>query len=364
MTEDISIGDLISQFKSSPVTPPLKSRGAGAKTAKKTEPKLSDADQWFEEFKNWLAADYESLVHPTRKPGLHASGLGSVCGRRSLVIEAFGAPSVPNTAGNYLTYDVGHSAHAWWQERYLGPKQELWGDWKCMACRCPHCEPALDPLLELSLDEKKEIWDQCDVCRGTGRKVTRGLMPMDCSCGTPWQDSVRYMELPVINEELNYVGHTDGILVHGPKRRLFELKTMSPSEHAKLVKGLAPYENGPHPSHVVQAHAYMEPLGLDEALIVYLNKGSQCKWTVDRCGQFVAGEPKVSRFIVKWNQELWDGIVARISDHHRAMDLLKTSPRPSREDIMRLPRVCSDSKCMMAQRCPVSTECFSDVLSQ
>ena len=364
MTEDISIGDLIAQFKSNPDTPPLESRGAGARTAKKTESKLSDADQWFEEFKSWLGADYESLVHPTREPGLHASELSSVCGRRSLVIEAFGAPSVPNTAGNYLTYDVGHSAHAWWQERYLGPKQELFGDWMCVACPCLTCGPLIAKLGNISREDKRRIFEECSNCRETGRKVTRGLMPMNCECGVRWQDAIHYLELPVENKELDYVGHTDGILVHGPKRRLFELKTMSPSEHAKLVKGVAPYENGPHPSHVIQAHAYMGPLGLDEALIVYVNKGSQCKWTVDRCGQFVAGEPKVSRFIIKWDQELWDGIVERVHDHHRAMDILKSTPRPSREDVMTLPRVCSDSKCMMAQRCPVSTECFSDVLSQ
>ena len=346
---DISIGDLIAQFGNPKPEP---------------APEVADAEEWFKGFQDWLASDYERLVHKERKPGLHASALGKVCGRRPLVIAAFGASYVPDTAGNYFTYDMGHALHFWWQERYLGPRQELWGDWKCMACPCPHCETVLDKIVAaLNKADKQEVYNNCEHCRGTGRKVTRGLMPMDCACGTPWQDSVRYMELPVEDKELDYVGHCDGILPHKPKRRLFEFKTMSPSEYEKLEKRSAPYKEGPKLEHVVQAHAYMGPLGLDEALIVYVNKGSQCKWTVDRCGQFVAGEPKVTPFIIQWDQALWDGIVARIHDHHRAIKLLNErkaiGKRVSREDITTQPRVCKDMKCDMALRCPVSRECFS-----
>jgi len=335
---DISIGDLIAQF---------------GNPKPKPSPQAAGAAEWFKGFQDWLADDYERLVHKERKPGLHASGLGKVCGRRLLVIEAFGAHSVPNTAGNYFTYDMGHALHYWWQERYLGPKQELWGDWMCTACSCPECD------VEYGSGDK----ETCAVCRKTGRKITRGLMPMNCECGVPWQDAVRYMELPVYDEELDYCGHCDGILVHAPNRRLFEFKTMSPSEYEKLEKRSKPYTNGPHPDHVVQAHAYMGPLELNEALIVYVNKGSQCKWTVDRCGQFVAGEPKVTPFIIHWDQKLWDGIVERIHVYHQATDILEEAKssitRLPRAAIETLPRICADMKCQMAQRCPVSRECFS-----
>jgi len=166
-----------------------------------------------------------------------------------------------------------------------------------------------------------------------------------------------------VNKELDYVGHCDGILVHKPRRRLFEFKTMSPSEYEKLEKRSSYYKDGPHPDHVVQAQAYMGPLGLEEALIVYMNKGSQAKWTVDRCGQFVAGEPKVIPFLIQWDQELWDGIVERIHDYHKVMEVLNkrkaAGERVSREDIAKTSRVCDTMKCRMAQRCPVSRECFS-----
>ena len=337
---DISIGDLIAQFKDP-----------------KPEPDVSNADQWFNDFQHWLANKYEKTVHSDRKPGLHASSLGSVCARRNLIIEAFGENKVPHTAGNYFTFDVGHALHYWWQERYLGPKQELLGNWKCMACPCPNCATVLDKILRaLSLAEKKEIWNECDVCLGSGRKVTYGLMPLDCECGTPWQDSICYMELPIINKELNYVGHCDGVLDHKPKKRLFEFKTISPSEYDKL-------KNGPKLDHVIQAHAYMGPLGLDEAIIVYENKGSQAKWSVNMFGQFVAGEPKLIPFLIKFDQSLWDGIVMRIHEHHRSVEVIESfkkqgTPLP-RAEISNFERICDTKKCAMAARCAVSRECFS-----
>jgi hypothetical protein len=337
---DISISDLIAQFSNPKPEPEL------------TQDAL-DATAWFKGFQFWLENDYEATVHSPRKPGLHASGLGKVCGRRLLVVEVYGATTVPNTAGNYLTFDIGHALHFWWQERYLGPKQELHGDWMCVACVCPLCNGA-------KTITRSGLTRDCDACRGTGRKVTRGLMPLNCECGVPWQDAIRYMELPVEDEELGYVGHCDGILVHKPHRRLFEFKTMSPSEYEKWFDN--PANPQPRPEHVVQAHAYMGPLDLDEALIVYVNKGSQCKWSVDRCGQFVAGDPKVMTFLIKWDQALWDGIVERIRNYHAAVEVLNNyrsagKPLP-RAEISNQPRVCEDMKCDMAQRCPVSRECF------
>jgi hypothetical protein len=339
MSDGLSIGDLIAQF---------------ATEKKPNEP--SPVQQWFGDLQKWIEKDYDKLVHPVRTPGLHASGLGKVCGRRSMLINAFGSNEPPFVAGNYFTFDVGHSLHFWWQHRYLGPKQELIGDWACMACPCPDCEAQVRKKKALTTEARKKIFEQCTTCRGTGRKVTRGLMPMNCSCGVAWQEAIQYLELPVENKELGYTGHTDGILAHVPKHRVFEFKTMSPSEYEKLDA------DGPKEEHIIQAHAYMGPLGLDEAIIVYENKGSQCKWSVNMFGQFVAGEPKVKPFMIKYDQALWDKVVARIHDHHRAEDLLKKimgeDRRASKVEISSFVRVCANAKCDLAERCPVSRECF------
>jgi len=340
----LSFGDIISQF-------------AGPKPEGETA--TSEADVWFKDFMVWLEGRYEKTVHAPRKPGLHASSLNKLCGRRRLLISAFGENQVPHTAGNYLTFDVGHAMHFWWQERYLGPKQELIGDWVCVGCPCPEC----GPLVELATcrEDRIAIYKSCSSCRGTGGKVTRGLMPLKCECGKPWQESVHYLELPVVNEELNYVGHTDGLLKHKPKPRIFEFKTISVSEYEKhFVKKKNPV---PLEDHVVQAHAYMAPLGLDEAIIVYENKGSQCKWKVNMFGQFEALETKLKTFLIKFDNAIWDPIVARIHEDHRAVAALQVildeKRTPSREEIAEFPRICSDKNCNLAARCALSRECFS-----
>lgn len=346
---DISIGDIISQFKDPEEDP--------------QDYGLTEAEKWFRDFQAWLIGPYEGVVHDDRDPGLHASALGGVCARRNLLINIFGAVDRPHTSGNYFTFDVGHALHGWWQERYLGPKQELYGDWVCLACPCPECGPLIASLGDISREEKKKIYRECGKCRKTGRKVTRGLMPMECGCGVPWQLAVRYLELKVENEELDYVGHTDGVLVHKPKRRIFEFKTMSPSEYDKLVKRAHPYENGPKPMHVIQAHAYMAPLGLEEALIIYQNKGSQCKWSITMDGQFQAGDPKLGRFVVQFDQRLWDSVTARIHEHHRSIKVINSfkekGKRLPRAEVSQFARICETKKCDLAARCPVARECFT-----
>jgi hypothetical protein len=338
MPDPLSISDLISQFADP-----------------KTESETSEAETWFSQFSGWLETRYEKEVHAPRKPGLHASSLGQICARKRLLISAFGAHEVPHTAGNYFTFDVGHAMHFWWQERYLGPKQELLGDWVCMGCPCPECGPLMS--LAGSRAERRAVYQSCGTCRGTGGKVTHGLMPLECECGKPWQEAVHYLELPVVNEELKYVGHTDGVLDHKPNRRVFEFKTISPSEYEKLEK------NGPKWDHIVQAHAYMAPLGLKEAIIVYENKGSQCKWKVNMFGQFEALTPKLKPYLIKFEDKIWDPVVVRIHEDHRAVAELQVihdeGRAPTRLEIAGFKRVCEDKKCNTAARCPVSRECFS-----
>jgi len=317
-----SIGDIVSQF----AVPP--------------GPPSSPAQEWLDDLSHWLETGYEKLIHAERSPGLHASGLGSVCARREMIEETFGKPAKKARAGNMLTYDFGHAMHFWWQNRYLGPKQELWGDWKCSACPCAACG--------------ERPGDACPDCKGTGRKTTRGLMPLNCECGTSWQDSIRYMEFMVENKALNYVGHTDGILLRKGKKSIFEFKTDGPSTYED--------RKAPNPEHIIQAHAYMQPLGLTDALIVYQAKGGQCKWTKEG-GNWVAGQVHIKPFVVNFDPVVWGPIEQRIRDHHEARALIQTildeKRRPTRDDIAKFKRVCDSPKCDLARNCPVSRECFN-----
>lgn len=325
-----SIGDIISQF----AIPPTPS---------------TPAQEWLADLTKFLEGNYDSLVHPPRDPGLHASGLADVCARREVIFETFGKPVKKVRAGNQLTYGFGHAMHWWWQHRYLGPKQELWGDWMCTACPCSSCDGVLDKMV-------KSPEDGCNACHGTGRKVTQGLMPMFCECRTPWQDSIRYLEMAVNNKRLGYVGHTDGILIRtGQKKKtIFEFKTDGPSNYED--------RDGPEPKHVIQAHAYMEPLKIDEALIVYQAKAKQCDWE-KQGNDWVATNLHIKPYLVKFDPVIWGPIEARIKDHHEArahiQSLLDEGKRPGRDDIAKFKKVCDSPRCQLARDCPVASQCFS-----
>lgn len=322
-----SIGDIISQFAMPPEKP------------------SSPADEWLSELSNWLTT-CDSVIHRPREPGLHASGLASVCARREIIEETFGKKAKKSSAGKQLTYDIGHAMHFWWQHRYLGPKQELWGEWMCLACRCQTCGDS---------DLSSRPDSDCKSCKGYGRKITTGFMPLKCECGVDWRDAVRYLEPHVVNKELGYVGHTDGILVHKKnKRRIFEFKTDGPSTYDERTE--------PNPEHVIQAHAYMGPLGLTETLIVYQAKAKQCDWSKEN-GEWLAGPPCVKPYLIHYDPIIWGPIEQRIKKHHEAraliQKLLDEKRHPTRDDIAKFDRVCDSPKCKLARDCSVAKQCFS-----
>jgi hypothetical protein len=302
-------------------------------------PPSSPAQEWLSDLTKFLEGGYEKLVHPEREPGLHASGLHEVCARREAIFEVFGRPVKKLKAGNQLTYGFGHAMHFWWQHRYLGPKQELWGNWMCTAC----CHDLCDGK-------------GCDVCQKTGRKVTLGFMPLKCECGLPWQDTIRYLEMPVENKDLGYVGHTDGILIRTgqTKKTVFEFKTDGPSSYDD--------REAPDHKHIIQAHAYMEPLKIDEALIVYQSKAKQCDWE-KRGHEWTASQIHIKPYFIKFDPVIWGPIVWRIREHHEAraylQKILDEDKRPGRDDITKFKKVCDSQRCQMARDCPVASQCFS-----
>lgn len=337
--DDVSIGDIISQLVNNDI-----------------KPTISIDNDWRLEFQNWLTDQYGVVVQEERESGLHASSIGRICGRRNLIVEAFGAETIHHNAGNYMTFDFGHSRHQWWQNRYLGPKQELLGDWVCMACPCPQCAEVISQRGgSLTQEDLISIYRACGSCRSTGRKVTTGLMPMNCECGTPWQLAIRYLETRVQNDDLHYVGHADGILNHSPRKRLFEFKTINPKDYDKLL------ETGPEEEHIIQAHAYMISLGLKEALIVYENKATQCKWSTSPMGQLVAGEIKITPFLVRFDDTVWKMVESRIKEYHRSISIVAElkGQRPDKPTISTFQRICNDRRCELAKRCSVVRECFS-----
>lgn len=284
--------------------------------------KAPDAATWLENFTLWLEESYHNLVpHPRDETLLHCSSLYQVCARKEWLVKMLTPAPEKLVAGQTLTFDIGHAMHWWWQHRYLGPRQELWGDWFCAGCK----------------------------------STTRGFMPMKCSCGLDWRAGMNYIELEAKDEKLGVIGHTDGILVDRVSsfRRIFEFKSISDSEYKKLKAAKF--------AHVIQAHAYMHALGLTEALIVYANKGIQCEWgRAD--GSIKAGKINVKVYVIKFDAELWAQIVARIKDRKEALDhlnlLLKDGGKITEDHISSCPRICESKEDDAAKYCPVRDQCF------
>ena len=287
-------------------------------TPKPHQENVDLAARFFEHLTTWLVDDYPKL-QKEREAGLHASSLWKTCARQHILVAAHKINTKEKfEAGSYLTFDIGHAMHHWWQNNYLGPMQVLHGNWHCKRC---------DKITFTGLQP-----EVCPACKANRREV------------------LDYSELPVRDEEMRFVGHCDGVLHLGDFKAVFEFKTASPSEYDKLTQ--------PKLQHMVQAHAYMHGLKLQHTLVVYLNKGSQCEWKKDANG-WQAGRPKVKVFHVKFDAVYWQNYVKRCKDHKTADDLVRSLPVVTPEHALKFERICAHQRSPLAEDCDVAAQCFS-----
>lgn len=290
------------------------------------------AREFKEDFLDWLVNGKEE---PPRAPGLHCSSLWKTCPRIPLLETKYRdyLKVETKTAGQQLTFDVGHALHDMWQNKYIGPFARLWGRWVCLAC-----SPGED---------------------GRPKVVHEGTLPECCpSCSTPWQyvdgtQNLVYAETFVADDDLKYCGHCDGILIsRGGKKVVFEFKTISKSQFDGL--------KSPKFEHVIQVHAYMHALGIKQALVLYMDKGSQADWKKKPDGTWSCTNPHLKPFNVEFDQALWATMSARIRDYHKAAEMAKTLPVIERSHIDEFRRVCTSRSCDMAGDCSVRDLCFAE----
>ena len=184
-------------------------------------------------------------------------------------------------------------------------------------------------------------------------------MPKKCpKCDVVWRNEVDgiqnilYDEVFVEDKELDYCGHCDGIMIsRAGKKFVFEFKTISPSQFKKLKQ--------PKHAHVVQTHAYMNALRLKQAVVLYLDKGSQADWKKLSDGTWISPNPHIKSFTVKFDDELWATLVTRINEYHKAAKTAKALPTVEIEHINEYPRPCTHKGCDMAGDCGVRDMCFA-----
>lgn len=244
-----------------------------------------------------------------RRPGFHISSFFDFCPRRWLFDLYF--PETKKdlpTAEDYRIWNLGHIVHDLYQNVYLGPEQLIEGEWKCMACLT----------------------------------VAVGFMPDECSnCYAP-QHILKYQEPRVdydfgLGEDHCVTGNADGI-IHVPWRPrpgVIDIKTIKP-EHFKSLEG-------PSPGYVMQANLYAHLLGLDWAVILYVNKSS--------------GEEK--EFELDLDPKHWwtvEGRIGSIKRFVRKVEANKGKADPTW--LVETRGLCTSRESWFAKRCHQAERCF------
>lgn len=302
----------------------------------------------------FIEGDHQTKYQEPREPGFHISGLSNICARQAAMMHALdhypveailemehmtrlwraSGQELPKDMGNEFvqragsqkTQDHGSALHRWFQREYLGVSQVLWGHWYCAGC-----------------DE-----------------VYEGLMPLSCKCGRHWRDAISYREWTLRYEigGLSVSGHVDGIWVDPDwgwdKRSVVELKSLSTSRYNATRKPVFP--------HVVQAHGYMKGLGIDKAILVYIDRGLDCEWDF-RTGFPVSGPIRVKTFTIPFSERLWSEIEASVASYKSVLEKIAEDPNcfagMALEDVAEpYEPICDIKTCEAAKKCPVQAKCF------
>ncbi len=329
-----SLGDVIRGMKAKPSSAkplPTAAPASPSGPTKWSAPSAAFADSFRSFVLNWI----DNNPRPSGAVAgsyLRASSINEVCGRREAILISRPELDVAEkfAVGSVLTMDMGSAMHRWWQNHYLGPAQVLWGEWFCHGCQAV---------------------------------VETGLMPKTCPAGHS-RDALEYKELELVDDTLHYAGHPDGLLTKfgdavtllgdlvGPSpvaETLFELKSISSYGYEQLTE--------PLPEHRAQVHAYMRLLGVTSALVVYVDRGKLCDWSVSG-GVFTAGRPHVKVYHLVFDHDYWSGIEVRIKEHWRARALMTREDPPTLKDVATFERICYSKKAPLAKKCSACDVCF------
>jgi len=213
----------------------------------------------------------------------HPSQLYYMCPRQEVLKRILPVELVPPETKEMMTYakfHIGHAMHSWYQNKYLGPMGVLIGSWQCLRCGV----------------------------------VVDGLYPTDIvsECAHGGKHLWEYVEPPVYSAEWNIRGKCDGIIMQNNARCVIDMKTSSPDWFKKMTR--------PWPSAKYQVEIYMWLLGIQQGLLLYIDKSAD-------------GKEPVREFPLKYNTNTINDVQGKI-----------TSFRVSMEDRFLAPCLCGKSK--------------------
>jgi len=183
-------------------------------------------------------------------PGMyHASGLYNMCPREAQFIEVCQEKGMKFTeqveAARRVTFDIGHAMNIIVRDYWLKQIGGLYGHWRCRACG--------------KTIEGVDLWGApCPKAKAGCGQGEEGRKNMGRD----------YMEIELVDNELNIVGSMDGVLVgRGPlpdEDVGLEIKTIYRDGFRRLEE--------PYPSHVYQVNIYMHMAKLRSCVILYVSK--------------------------------------------------------------------------------------------
>lgn len=253
-----------------------------------------------------------------RAPGFHCSELAKFCPRQKVLSDIFPLPADQTDTFDSLVharFNYGSALHDWYQNRYLGPAGLLIGRWECIHCGHIVGSKTRDGWLVMPRGVCSDCRMECDDCIWP-EKDARNKCCQLCPHGGDW----KYKEIPVEGPGGAYTGHTDGVVLLDGSQMLLELKSCGPRAYATLRE--------PYPQHIVQANLYMGALGLNKALIVYIDKANE-----DPC--------LVKEFVFGFSQQSMDKTLASIELYKSS---LQTKKLPGRT-------FCDTKQCPWARHC-------------
>lgn len=157
-----------------------------------------------------------------RSDAWHPSGFCSMCARAHLLqrILNISTPVSIIEPKQKRIFDVGKALHWWYQNKYFGPMNILWGKWKCRSCNL----------------------------------VQWGLMPQGKCIRCSDSGTYYYKEIPIVAKlpgcEKPIRGRCDGLLYLGSEWLSLEIKTINEDGFRFL--------GSPYPGAIAQAQVYSE----------------------------------------------------------------------------------------------------------
>lgn len=161
---------------------------------------------------------------------VRASDLYGLCSKQRALQRQFNVVTVEQPSpGLRLMFDIGSAMHDMVRDKYLGPMQRLYGDWRCQSCRA----------------------------------LVTGLMPRFCGCSR--YAVFHYEERSSKNDEWKVRGHTDGLLIDPVRGKgVLEIKSIDGKQFDAL--------RAPFPEHIFRTVVYEWLNGLTWGTVLYVCK--------------------------------------------------------------------------------------------